>query len=217
MTKFFRIAGVVAALWLRPASGAGISFASIPANGVIDAAAGGFNGWGFDITDTTDFITLDSALFNLTSVDGVPETGGFPPIGSYTDLTLNLVGPSGGIFVVGGGVFANGTEVIQPFAPVGGTPNPGQDIGAGEVVLNPGVLAGTDVKGNIIFTYEEWSVSPNDPAFDPGADLVATNQTASVPEEVIAGVPEPGSIVLLGTALAALLLWHAVRKNPKLS
>ncbi len=66
-------------------------------------------------------------------------------------------------------LFANGTEVIQPFAPVGGTPNPGQDIGAGEVVLNPGVLLGTDVKGNIVFTYEEWSVSPNDPAFDPDA------------------------------------------------
>jgi len=215
MTKFFRIAGVLAALWLRPASGAGISFASVPAGGVIDAAAGGFNGWGFDITDTTDFISLDSTVFNLTSVNGVPETGAFP-IGTYTDLTPNLLGPAGGLFVVGSGVFANGTEVIQPFAPVGGTPNPGQDIGAGEVVLNPGVLLGTDVKGNIVFTYEEWSVSPNDPAFDPDVDLVATGQTASVPVEVVAGVPEPGSIVLLGSALVALLLWRVTRRNPTL-
>ncbi len=83
MTKFFRIAGVLAALCLRAASGAGISFASVPANGVIDASAGGFNGWGFDITDTTDFISLDSTVFNLTSVNGVPETGGFPDWNLY--------------------------------------------------------------------------------------------------------------------------------------
>ncbi len=203
MTKFVRIAGVLAALWLRPISGAPITFAVVPGSGLITVSAGGFNGWGFEIKDSTSFVVIDSTTFNLVSLDGVPESGSFP-IGTYTDLTPNL------FLVVGPGGFANGTDVIQAFT-AGISPNPATDLGAGEIVTNPGVAVGTDVKGNIVFTYDIFSDSPNDPNFDPDLDTVASGVTASVPVEVDV-TPEPASILLLGSSLAALLLLAAVRR-----
>jgi hypothetical protein len=59
--------------------------------------------------------------------------------------------------------------------------------------------------GNIVLTYDEFSLSPNDPAFKPTLETVANGVTVSAPPSVFvppqASVPESGSLLLAKAAL----------------
>src|SRR5579862_7441590 len=114
-------------------------------------------------------------------------------LGAFTDFTG---APFFNFFVVGPGVYADGTTVTQAFNSTLGT-------GVGSFRIANTAVRGQSTLGNIELTYDLFSVSPNDPSFDPGADLVATDQILIAPASV--DVPEPASLLLLGSGLALLV------------
>jgi hypothetical protein len=153
-----------------------------PPNGVIIGEPGATIGWGFSITNTADFLVPTSFQF-------------LPPsaLGAFTDFTGP---PFDNFFVVGPGIYADGTTVTQPFNETTGS-------GVGSFAIASTASLGQSAVGNIELTYDLFSVSPNDPSFDPDVDLIATDQflTAAATAAV---VPEPVSLLLLGSGLALL-------------
>ena len=61
------------------------------------------------------------------------------------------------------------------------------------------------IPGQVVLTYDLYSVSTNDPNFDPIADLISKgNQIGTFGEVDV--VPEPGSLLLLLSAVGVALL-----------
>jgi hypothetical protein len=161
----------------------------------LTGAPGSVVGWGFTITNTTDFLNVTSSSFCLgtsgISTACTPPTTGNPAVGvaGYTDF----IGPNG--VIVGG---ANST-VTQGFDNNAAT-------GVGSFTIDLAALVGSSDVGQIVITYDLYSVSPNDPNFDPGADLVSTGNFLSAPASVtvVTASPEPTTIGLAGIAFFAL-------------
>ena len=145
-------------------------------NGIISGNPGTIPGWGFTLTNTTNYVVIDASEFDITQNAGD---------GSYTDI----IGPN--FIVVGTGVYA-GTPITQVFD--GSVPT-----GVGSFAILPTATIGDFVLGTITLTYDVYSVSPNDPTFDPFADLLANGQQISASAQVNV-TPEPGSLLLLLTA-----------------
>jgi hypothetical protein len=149
-----------------------------PVGGAITGLAGDTIGWGFTIQNSTDFILVTSVQFDAVT-----------PLGSFTDYAgaynFVVVGPA-----------PESTSVSQSF-------DSALYTGAGAFAISPTALAGQTVAGYINFTYDLFSVSPNDPAFDPGTDLIKTDQVMSSFARVTVAVPEP---TLLPLVVGALLM-----------
>jgi len=156
------------------------TFALSPASGTIFGGPGQTIGWGFTITNTVDYLLV-------TSVNFLPTPSA--SIGTFTDFIAQfnfiVVGPS-----------PESTTVSQAF-------NLGLQQGTGSFAISPTAVIGSKATGNLQFTYDLYSVSPNDINFDPTADAVSLGNVASQAAEVDV-TPEPASFVLVGSALAAL-------------
>lgn len=161
-----------------------------PPGGAISGTPGATVGWGFTLTNTTDYLVVSSASF-------IPAT----PLGAFTDFISAF-----NFFVVGPA--PDSTSVSQAFdAP--------SQTGIGSFAIDAGALIGAVASGQIILTYDLFSVSPNDPLFDPGADGLSFGNTLAVNASVTVtppttGVPEPESLLLLAAGLIAL---HGVRRR----
>lgn len=168
-------------------------------------APGDTVGWGFTLTSTpvqdgantiTPWLVVSSAAFVLDA--GVFPVGVFTP---FITSSFTVIGPDD----------QNG-EVnpwSQPF-------DNAQQTGIGSDVINPFQSPGDLATGNIVLTFDEFRVSPNDSAFDPISDTIATGLTLSAPASVLvagpgdpAPIPEPASFslvtgaVMIGAALVA--------------
>jgi hypothetical protein len=144
-------------------------------------------GWGFSITNTTDFLVVTGSTFTPPS-----------PLGTYEDFisTFNfiVVGPA-----------PESTVVSQLFNPILHT-------GVGAFHFNP-VFPYVPIDGILTIHYALFSVSPHDPNFNPGHDLITSDATLSQAVS-IATTPEPSSLLLL--TAAALPFVIALKRRRRL-
>jgi len=148
-------------------------------NGTASGVPGSTQGWGFTLSNTTNYVVIDASEFDIT------QNGGD---GSYTDFAgpnFLVVGPSDG--------FGDNPTVSQSF-------NLASVLGAGSFAILPSATIGDTVLGDITLTFDVYSDSPNDPNFNPFADGLAYGLQISVPA-TLAVVPEPRSLLLLLTAI----------------
>lgn len=171
----------------------GASITLIPPGGALTGTPGSTVGWGFSLTNTTDFLQITSSEFCLDS-SGVTTACQLPTIGTYTDF----IGPNGPV----AGPPPESPTVTQAF-------DLGTQQGAGSFTISAAAPVGAQNTGQIVFFYNLYSVSPNDPNFNPVTDTLATDQTltaaASVTVVGATGVPEPATFGFAGIAIAALV------------
>lgn len=169
-----------------------------PTNGAISGAAGATVGWGFTLTNTTDFLVVSSSDFCVGAITSPCSNS----LGTYTDFIgpqFQVVGPS-----------PESTSFTQSFNLLAQT-------GVGSFIINAGALPGDSVTGEIVVTYDLYSVDPNSPTFDPSVDTLSTGDmltaAASVSVPASTTVPEPTSLILLGSGLLALFGASRKREN----
>jgi hypothetical protein len=158
-----------------------------PNSGAISGAAGTTVGWGFTLANLgTDFLFVTSSDFCV----GVPASPCSNSLGTYTDFAgpqFILVGPS-----------PESDSVTQAF-------DNNLLTGMGSFLINP-AATGSAI-GEIVLTYDLYSVDPNSLSFNPALDAVSLGNSltsaASVTVETTT-TPEPGSLLLLASGLFAL-------------
>jgi hypothetical protein len=181
---------------------AGVSHAdSVPTLTVSPAnlvgPAGSTVGWGFDVTNLgTDFAVITGSAFCTGAITSPCSNS----LGTYTDF----IGSQ--FFVVGPSPETN--SVSQSF-------NNNAQTGFGSFLINLGATG--SVTGELVMSYDLFSVDPNATNFDPTLDttsvgnLLTTTASVAVGTKTVA-TPEPGSLVLLLGGLAGGLLIFKVRK-----
>jgi hypothetical protein len=190
MNGLFRPTFPVLLLWL----GATVSLSASPIltltpDADLFGAPGATVGWGFTITNDVDYIEINSAQFcdnpvNFPVVCISPTTGTFTDfISQFNDI---IVGPPGG---------TDPDSVSQNFDPVALT-------GVGSFAIDPGALPSDSDVGEIVLTYTETTLDPNDPDSQFVSNGVFTAD-ASVTVSSAATTPEPSTAGLLALALAA--------------
>ncbi len=156
-----------------------------PLNGAISGTPGTTVGWGFTLTNLgTDFAVLTGSDFCV----GAPSSPCSNTLGTYTDfivLQFIVVGPS-----------PESSSVTQAF-------NNNLQTGIGSFLIKPGATG--SVVGEIVLTYDLFSVDPNSLNFNPTLDTVSLGNLLTAPASVSA-VPEPGSLLLLASGLAGCFL-----------
>ena len=166
-----------AALFL-PVAHAGAIFT--PTSSPISGAPGDTVGWGFTISNDTNYLLI-------TSADFAPAT----PLGTFTDFigqfNFIVVGPS-----------PESTSVSQTF-------DLNALTGVGSFAISPSAAPGSIIAGLLTLTYDLFSVSPNDPNFNPDIDTVSNGNILTAAAQVdvngVNAVPEPASFGLVGLAL----------------
>ena len=176
------------------------TFTLNPASGAISGAAGSTIGWGFTLTNTTDFLVVSSSDFCV----GVITSPCTNSLGSYTDFIgpqFQVVGPS-----------PESTSFVE-------SSNLLAQTGVGSFTISAGALPGASVSGEIVVTYDLFSIDPNAPSFDPTLDTISTGDMltadASVSVAGQAALPEPGTVSLLicGLVLAGVRKAGARRRQ----
>ena len=155
-----------------------------PLSGSVSGAPGSTVGWGFTLTNDSNYLRVSFSAF-------APAT----PIGTYHDFTASqniVAGPA-----------PESTTVSESFSASFMT-------GIGSFVIAPGAISGSTVTGFISIMYDLYSRSPNDPAFDPAKDFIGSgifNKPVTITVTGPAAAPEGGAtLLLLGSSSIALLL-----------
>ena len=151
----------------------------------LTGAPGSTVGWGFTLTNTSDFLVVTGVSFVPTPLSS---------FGTFQDLLstrpdLVVVGPS-----------PESTSLSESF-------NLGVGTGIGAFHIAP--TAAGSVSGDIVLNYSLFSMDPNDPNFDPGSVIVPDGSlSARASVSVASGVPEPGpwGLVMVGIGLVAVRL-----------
>lgn len=156
-----------------------------PIGGAISGKPGKTVGWGFTLTNDTNFLIVTGASFNSSTYLGV-----------FTDF----ISQPSNFFVVGPA--PESSSVSQAFDQVLKT-------GIGSLAIDANALVGSIANGQIVLTYDLFSVSPNDPNFNPDSDTISTGNILTANASVSV-VPEPASILLFGVGLMGLV---ACRRN----
>ncbi len=156
-------------------------------------------GWGFTLSSTAEFAVVSSSNFCLGN-SGVSSLCIAPTIGAYTDYVATnytIAGPT-----------PESPSITEAFNSVTGT-------GLGSFEINAGSVIGADNNGQIVLTYDLYSVDPNGPNFNPVADLLSAGNFLTAPASVtvtapvIQGIPEPGYLWIVG----AVGLWSFRRRT----
>jgi len=164
-----------------------------PVGGAITGVAGSTVGWGFTLTNLgSDFAVITSSDFCVGPISSPCSN----PLGTYTDFVgqqFFVLGPS-----------PESSSISQSFDVMALT-------GVGSFFINPLAQPGDMAIGQIALSYDLFSLSPNDPNFDPFADTVSNGNFLMAPASVTVtkttvSTPEPASLLLLAAGVLALLL-----------
>jgi hypothetical protein len=162
-----------------------------PTDGSIVGAPGSTVGWGFTLTNNgSNFAVVTSSDFCV----GVITSPCGNSLGTYTDLIAAqffVVGPSP--------ESSNFTQAFDNSA----------QTGVGSFLINLGATG--SAIGQIVLTYDLFSVGPNSANFNPELDTVSAGNYLTAPASVTVGTvrtPEPGSFLLLlsGLAIGSLVI-----------
>ncbi len=161
-----------------------------PGDGALSGAPGAVVGWGFTLSNNSNYLVVTNAAYLSAT-----------PIGTFEDY----ISPQ---FVVVG----PGATLIwsQPF-------DNNAKTGIGRYQIDASAAAGANSTGLVQVTYDLYAVDPNDSAFNPDTDLLASGNTLSVDASVSATevvIPEPGSSVLVvaGALAAGAARWATRRR-----
>lgn len=209
--KHIRLAVALAALSLFPACAATLT---LPNSGALYGMPGQTVGWGFTLT--SDPMTTQQGTFTpwliVTNVDFVPMLGD-TPVGVFTPYMTEwpnstaVIGPDEGR--------DEGNPWTQSF-------NPTLRKGVGQVVINNFQQPGDSVKGGIVLLVDVFSVSPNNPAFNPITDTVEVGlqleakagiRVIEPDDDLPQPTPEPATIGVTAAGLLGLALNRRRIKN----
>jgi hypothetical protein len=199
-----------AAALLAVAGRATPTFAFDGAGGALTGAAGSTVGWGFTVTDSTEFVLIQETAFCQVTVIQVSQitTANCAPTSVYDDFSGNIpiIGPS-----------PDTSPLTEHF-------NAGTMAGFGSFTIASNALPGT-TNGQIVIVYDTFST---DPFIDPNAielvneGIIAGNAAADSPSSpLIASItvtgavqtPEPGGLILIGLGLAGIAMKRLAMKR----
>lgn len=146
-----------------------------PVGGALFGTPGATVGWGFTLTNDTDYLVVSSAEFTAPT-----------SVGTFVDWIgpqFIMLGPSGTVFQT-----FDGTS----------------QTGLGRFTIAPGAIGGQVATGRITLTYDLYSVNPNDLNFDAGRDQISVGNILTA-DASVSVVPEPGSLLLMASAMPALI------------
>ena len=164
-----------------------------PVGGAITGVAGSTVGWGFTLTNLgSDFAVITSSDFCVGPITSPCSN----PLGTYTDFVgqqFFVLGPS-----------PESSSISQSFDLLALT-------GVGSFFINPLAQPGDKAIGQIVLSYDLFSLSPNDQNFNSIVDTVSVGNFLMAPASVTVTkttvpTPEPGSVFLLAIGLAGCLL-----------
>ncbi len=153
---------------------------AISGNSAVFAEPGEITGFGISVYSPDEYALFTGSQF-------LPLTG----MGVYNDFLASS-------FIFG----TAGATVTDDFDPFAGT-------GAGSYTVDPSATIGESVTGTLEVFYDVYSVSPDDPSFDPSADLISLGNEADLAVSVTVGdaplpgtgpispTPEPASLTLM--------------------
>jgi len=203
MSKTFLYGLLVSCLILASVARADTTLTLDPTDGAISGAPGTTVGWGFTFTNDTNYAVITGSQFCDSTSSPLPDIclTLTPNLGSYTDFAgaqFLVVGPS-----------PESPTVSQAFDNSAAT-------GIGSFAIDPSASGTTS--GIIVLTYDLYSVNPNDPAFDPSAEIAGGNYltaASSVTVAPVAPVPEPALLPLMGAGLLVMVLLLRRRRGWK--
>ena len=143
--------------------------------GTLAGAPGSTIGWGFTLTNTSNYLVVTGSSFTPTSLYGTYQDY----ISTYNFI---VVGPS-----------PESTTVTQAF-------NAAAHTGVGAFTINSTAPSSIKITGNIVIDYSVFSQDPNGPNFDPDTSTVVADASISAPAAVNV-TPEPASLLLLGVGM----------------
>ncbi len=159
-----------------------------PSDGALTGHAGQTLGWGFTLSNSgPDFLLVTGTSF---------EPAPLSAFGFYTDLLTPQISAGSNLLIIGPA--PETPSLAESF-------NAALRTGIGEFTLAP--TAAGAVSGRIVVNYSLFSVSPNNPAFDPDVDTIVADGSVSAAASIN---PEPGTLVLFATAGLA---FAAMRKR----
>jgi hypothetical protein len=191
MKKFTTICfTIMAPLFLSASAGQALAATLVTLDGSpnLTGSPGDVVGWGL-------VVTTDAGVFPLfTGSQFVPDPS---PVGNYSDYLASSF-----LFVP---ELAN---LTIPF-------NQAISTGAGQFDIGISAIPGSAVLGTLSVFWDEYNVSPDDPAFDSSLDLIGTGNTATFDVSVSvwgAQTPEPSALWLMMPGLALLATGRAFRR-----
>jgi hypothetical protein len=132
-----------------------------PLSGEISGLPGTTIGWGFTLSNTENNLLVTRAAFQPSTTSG-----------AFTDF---ISSPSNDV-VVGTGIGAS-TNWTQPF-------NAANQSGIGSFAISADAVPGTVLAGQIVLDYDLFTVSPNDPAFNPDTDTLSVGNVLAANTKV---------------------------------
>lgn len=187
MTRIFYMAVLALSLIGLTASADPIALDLTPSSGTVSGLPGDTVGWGYTIDNgSDDYLIVANSYFCEPGQDPLFTTC-TPALGAYSDFIAN-----------NGTLIAPGDTGSQSF-------DAGADSGVGQYVIDPSAAAGESDAGSIVVLYD---------LFDANFNQIGGTMelTANVEVDVTGGtspVPEPRLPILLGFALAALIIQRA--------
>ena len=169
--------------------------------GAMTGAPGATVGWGWSFSnDTPYYIEFSSNQFCDAPVILTPVlVCNAPTTGTYQDIILGndpIIAP-------------NTTTPVENFDAVT------LSSGVGYFQIDPGAAPGSSDIGQIVLTYDEYTLNPNDPNCQSGCQVgfdIPVGADASVTVSQVF-TPEPGSGALALAGLAGGLLWRRRRET----
>ncbi len=179
-------------LVLASLSHAAVTLTLNPLGGAISGPAGSTVGWGFTLSNPSDFAVITSSNFCLGS-SGISNQCAASTLGAYTDYiasNFTIAGPQ-----------PESSVVTEAFSAAGMK-------GVGSFAISANAPANTMSIGQLVATYDLYSLDPLAPNFDPIADLISNGNflaaSASItvnPSTTLTPEPSCAALFVLGGLL----------------